>query len=176
MALLRITGSRPLLCLDRRSLEALHDVISTGRRVHWRNSDRLHGHPKSRIAPQIAIKIPDTNSQTLPVRRSATNARTASARRARRSINLKYSITTLMKTPARRRRTFPTDTASPHSSFLRSLRHRHQVIVEVGNDPDRAGDDEKDDQHTKGESQNVVCAVGPAAQMQKEDEMDADLR
>jgi malate dehydrogenase (oxaloacetate-decarboxylating)(NADP+) len=52
----------------------------------------------------------------------------------------------------------------------------HHVAVEIGDDPDRAGDDEKDDQHAKGEGQNIVCAVGPAAQMQKEDEMDADLR
>ena len=61
--------------------------------------------------------------------------------------------------------------------FLRLLRrHRHHVGVEVGDDPDRTGDDEKDDQHAKGESQNIIRAVGPAAQMQKEDEMDADLR
>src|SRR5262249_32251819 len=60
---------------------------------------------------------------------------------------------------------------------LRLLRgHWHQIAVEIGDDPDRAGDDEKDDQHAKGESQNIVCAVRPAAQMQKEDEMDADLR
>jgi hypothetical protein len=56
------------------------------------------------------------------------------------------------------------------------LRHRHHVGVEIGDDPDRTGDDEKDDQHAKGESQNIIRAVGPAAQMQKEDEMDADLR
>jgi hypothetical protein len=60
--------------------------------------------------------------------------------------------------------------------FLRLLRHRHHVTLEIGDDPDRAGDDEKDDQHAKGESQNIIRAVGPAAQMQKEDEMDADLR
>jgi hypothetical protein len=60
---------------------------------------------------------------------------------------------------------------------VRSLHgHRHHVAVEIGDDPDRAGDDEKDDQHAKREGQNIVCAVGPAAQMQKEDEMDADLR
>src|SRR5215471_20743433 len=57
-----------------------------------------------------------------------------------------------------------------------SVRHRHHVVVEIGDDPDRAGDDEKDDQHAEGESQNIVCAVGPAAQMQEEDEVDADLR
>src|SRR5712692_10830611 len=54
--------------------------------------------------------------------------------------------------------------------------HRHHVAVEIGNDPDGAGDDEKDDQHAEGKGQNVVRAVGAAAQMQKEHEMDADLR
>src|SRR5580700_7624166 len=56
-----------------------------------------------------------------------------------------------------------------------SARHRHHVI-EVGHDPDRAGDDEKDDQHTEGKSQNIVRAIGPEADMKKEDEVDADLR
>jgi len=61
--------------------------------------------------------------------------------------------------------------------LLRLLRgHRHHVGVEIGDDPDRTGDDEKDDQHAKGESQNIIRAIGAAAQMQKEDEMDADLR
>jgi len=50
--------------------------------------------------------------------------------------------------------------------------HRHHVAVEIGDDPDRAGDDEKDDQHAEGERQNIVGAVGAAAQMQKEDEVD----
>jgi hypothetical protein len=54
-------------------------------------------------------------------------------------------------------------------------RHRHHV-VEVGHDPDRAGDDEKDDQQTEGKGQNIVRVIRPAAQMQKEDEVDADLR
>src|SRR6266550_2510008 len=54
--------------------------------------------------------------------------------------------------------------------------HRHHVAVEIGDDPDGAGDDEKDDLHAEGEGQNIVRAVGPAAQMQKEDEADADLR
>ncbi len=48
--------------------------------------------------------------------------------------------------------------------------------IEIGDDPQRAGDDEKYDQHAKGERQNIVRAVGPAAQMQEEDEVDADLR
>ena len=59
--------------------------------------------------------------------------------------------------------------------LLRGHRHDH-VAVEVSDDPDRTGDDEKDDQHAKGESQNIIRAVGPAAQMQKEDEVNADLR
>src|SRR6516225_2897090 len=54
--------------------------------------------------------------------------------------------------------------------------HRHQVAVEVGDDPDRAGNDEKDDQHTEGEGENKIGAVEAAAQMQEEDEVDADLR
>src|SRR5262245_51508286 len=53
--------------------------------------------------------------------------------------------------------------------------HRHHVAVEVGNDPDGAGDDEKDDQHAEGQGQNVIRAVGAAAQLQEEHEMDADL-
>jgi len=56
------------------------------------------------------------------------------------------------------------------------LLHRHHVAVEVGNDPDGAGDDEKDDQHAEGQSQNVIRAVGAAAQMQEEHKVDADLR
>ena len=54
--------------------------------------------------------------------------------------------------------------------------HWHHVAIEIGNDPHRAGDDEKDDQHAKGEGENIIRAVGPAAQMQEEDEVDADLR
>ena len=54
--------------------------------------------------------------------------------------------------------------------------HRHQIAIEISDDPDRTGDDEKDDQHAKRKRQNIIRAVGPAAQMQKEDEMDADLR
>src|SRR5262249_60300737 len=65
---------------------------------------------------------------------------------------------------------------SVRKTFLRLLRHRHHVAVEIGDDPDGTGDDEKDDQHAKSESEDIVRAVGTAAQMQKEDEMDADLR
>ena len=54
--------------------------------------------------------------------------------------------------------------------------HRHHVAVEIGDDPDRAGDDEKDDQYAEGEGENIVGAVGPAAQMQEQDEVNADLR
>jgi hypothetical protein len=60
-----------------------------------------------------------------------------------------------------------------------SVRHAHRRrhhVVEVGHDPDRAGDDEKDDQHTEGKSQNIVRAIGPEADMKKEDEVDANLR
>ena len=55
-------------------------------------------------------------------------------------------------------------------------RYGHHVGVEIGDDPNRAGDDEKDDQHAEGKGQNIVRVIGPAAQMQKEDEVDADLR
>ena len=57
-----------------------------------------------------------------------------------------------------------------------SARHVHHVPVEVGDDPDRAGDDEKNDQQTESERHNIVRVIGPGAEMQKEDEMDADLR
>jgi hypothetical protein len=50
------------------------------------------------------------------------------------------------------------------------------LLLEVGDDPDGASDDEKDDQHAEGEGQNIVGAVGAAAQMQEEHEVDADLR
>src|SRR5215470_19880309 len=61
--------------------------------------------------------------------------------------------------------------------FPRSVHsHRHDVAVEIGDDPDGAGNDEKDDQHAEGESQNIVRAVGAAAQMQKENEVDPYLR
>jgi hypothetical protein len=46
--------------------------------------------------------------------------------------------------------------------------HRHHV-VEVGHDSDRACDNEKDDQHTEGKSQNIIRLIGSGAQMQKED-------
>src|SRR5215471_5425322 len=73
-----------------------------------------------------------------------------------------------------------THRARPKSLMMGLLRslpsHRHHVAVEIGDDPDRTGNDEKDDQHAEGESQNIVGAVGPGAQMQKEDEVDADLR
>jgi hypothetical protein len=49
--------------------------------------------------------------------------------------------------------------------FLRLLRHRYHVVAEIGDDPDRAHDDEKDDQHAKGKGQNIVGTVGAAAQM-----------
>jgi hypothetical protein len=54
--------------------------------------------------------------------------------------------------------------------------HRNHVAVEIGDDPDGAGDNEKDDKDAEREGQNIVRAVGSAAQMQKEDEVDADLR
>jgi hypothetical protein len=50
-----------------------------------------------RIAPQIATTIPATNSQTLPLRTNAAHASAASAARARRSISLKYSTRTFIK-------------------------------------------------------------------------------
>src|SRR5215475_1396121 len=52
----------------------------------------------TRIAPQIATKIPATNSQTLPLRTNAAHASAASAARARRSISLKYSMKKFIKT------------------------------------------------------------------------------
>jgi hypothetical protein len=61
--------------------------------------------------------------------------------------------------------------------LLRLLRgHRHHVAVEIGDDPDRTGDDQKDDQNAEREGQNIVCAVRAAAQMQEENEVNADLR
>jgi hypothetical protein len=45
--------------------------------------------------------------------------------------------------------------------------HQYHIAVEIGDDPDRAGDDEKDNQHTKREAQNIVCAVEPAPKCKK---------
>src|SRR5262249_45503297 len=59
---------------------------------------------------------------------------------------------------------------------LCSPSHRHHVAVEIGDDHDRAGDDKKDDQYAEREGENIIGALGSAAQMQEEDEMDADLR
>jgi hypothetical protein len=46
--------------------------------------------------------------------------------------------------------------------------HRHHVAGEIGDDPNRASDDEKHDQYAECEGQNIVRAVGAAAQMQEE--------
>jgi hypothetical protein len=43
-------------------------------------------------------------------------------------------------------------------------RHRHHV-VEIGHDPDCASDNEKDDQHSEGESENVVRLIGSTSHM-----------
>jgi hypothetical protein len=66
-------------------------------------------------------------------------------------------------------------TPSACITYLLVHRHRHHVALEIGDDPDRAGDDEKDDQHAEREGQNVVRAVRASAQMQKEDQVNADL-
>ena len=55
-------------------------------------------------------------------------------------------------------------------------RQRHRVGIQVSHDPEGAGDDEKDDQHPEGEGQDIVRVIRPAAQMQKENEVNADLR
>jgi hypothetical protein len=73
--------------------------------------------------------------------------------------------------------TFIPHSASAAATDVRSLRgHRHHIAVEIGDDPDRAGDHEKDDQHAERKGQNIVCAVRAAAQMQEEDEVNTDLR
>jgi hypothetical protein len=60
----------------------------------------------------------------------------------------------------------PSSAANAHDGFPRSLhRHGHHVAVEIGDDPDRACDNKKDDQDAEREGQNIVRAVGPAAQM-----------
>ena len=50
------------------------------------------------------------------------------------------------------------------------------ILNSVVRTPALAGIKQKDDQHAEGEGQNIICAVGSAAQMQKEDEVNADLR
>ena len=59
---------------------------------------------------------------------------------------------------------------------MRHAHRRRHHVVEISHDPDRAGDDEKDDQHTEGKRHNIVRVIGPDAHMQKEDQVDADLR
>ena len=62
----------------------------------------------------------------------------------------------------------------PHGAA--SVRHRHHVGIQIPDDPDRARDDDKDDPQAVDERDKIVRVVGPAAQMQKEDEVDANLR
>ena len=57
-----------------------------------------HEEPMIRAAPQIATRIPATNSHTFPFRTNAAHARAASAASARRSISLKYSTMKPIKT------------------------------------------------------------------------------
>src|SRR5215813_1692361 len=67
--------------------------------------------------------------------------------------------------------------------FSRSVLHmqvhhlgrRHQVVVDVRYDPDRATDDEKYYDHAEGEGENIVRAFRAAAEMQEKDEVNADL-
>ena len=54
---------------------------------HWRR--QAQGQPNTRMVPQVAARIPATNSHTLPLRTNAAQARAASAASARRSISLK---------------------------------------------------------------------------------------
>ena len=46
----------------------------------------------------------------------------------------------------------------------------------MSNDPNRPGDNEKDDKHAEREGENIVRIVRAAAQMQKEDKVNTDLR
>src|SRR6516165_12261703 len=57
-----------------------------------------------------------------------------------------------------------------------SARPLHHVPVEVGDDPDRADDDKKDDQHAESQGDDIIRVIGPGTDMQKEDEVDTDLR
>jgi hypothetical protein len=47
--------------------------------------------------------------------------------------------------------------------------------VEIGDEPARSGDDEENNEQAESKRQDTVCVIGPAAEMQKEDEMDVDL-
>ena len=45
----------------------------------------------------------------------------------------------------------------------------------MAHDPDRAKDDEADDQDAEGQRQHVVGVVRPGGDVQEEDDVDADL-
>ena len=55
-------------------------------------------------------------------------------------------------------------------------RHRHHVGVEVGDDPDEPAMTRKTISTPKARARILFVLIGPAADMQKEDEVDADLR
>jgi len=63
----------------------------------------------------------------------------------------------------------------PQSRLL-LFSHGHHVCVEIGNDQDRAADNEQDDPHPECKRHDIVRAFGPEADMQEKDEMDANLR
>src|SRR5215207_7253729 len=59
---------------------------------------------------------------------------------------------------------------------LHDLTQRHDVVVEVCHDPQRASDQQEHDQHAKGERERVVRVVGRRRDVQEEHEVHPHLR
>src|SRR5215204_4695543 len=59
---------------------------------------------------------------------------------------------------------------------LHDLIDGHHVVIHMCHDPERTGDDQKNDQQPEGKRQNVVDVVRTGRDVEKEDEVNAHLR
>ena len=62
----------------------------------------------------------------------------------------------------------------PHVQ-IHQLRRRHHVAVEIGHDPQRAGDDQDHREDAERQRQHIVGVVRPGRDVQEEDQVDAHL-
>ena len=58
---------------------------------------------------------------------------------------------------------------------IHQLGRRHHVVVQIGHDPQRAGDDQEHDEHAERQRQHVVGVVRPGGDVQEEDQVNAHL-
>src|SRR5437016_768718 len=66
--------------------------------------------------------------------------------------------------------------SKPHSQptsplHLHDLIHEYHVVIHMGHDPERAGDDQQNDQHAEGKRHDVVDVVGAGRDVEEEDEV-----